>query len=87
MADEVILDVHGTRITRFLRDVLHENFEYSYCTYYEHDNESLLNVLCDKYGTDKGETKPGGHPYPWSSHTYADFMERHFAHCTEMMGR
>jgi hypothetical protein len=83
MADEVVLDLQGTRITCAVRDVLHQNFEYSYCTYYKKDDESLLNTLCEKYGTDKGESKPDGHPYPWPSHTYADFIERHFAHCRE----
>jgi hypothetical protein len=42
-----------------------------------------LNSLCDKYGTDKGEIKSSGHPYPWPSHTYADLLERYFDHCRE----
>jgi len=31
---------------------------------------SLLNELCDKYGSDKGSTKLGVKPYPWPAHTY-----------------
>jgi hypothetical protein len=42
---------------------------------------SELSALCDKYGSDKGEIAPSGHPYPWPSHTYADFYEGRFWHC------
>jgi hypothetical protein len=41
----------------------------------------FLNALCDKYGSDKGALRPGGHPYPWPPHSYADFIERTFDHC------
>jgi len=51
--------------------------------YYNKDSDSLLSMLCEKYGTDKGEIRSDGHPYPWPSHTYADFIKRHFAHCRE----
>jgi hypothetical protein len=43
--------------------------------------DSILNGLCEKYGSDKGAIKDYGHPYPWPSHTYADFYERLFGHC------
>jgi hypothetical protein len=49
--------------------------------FYDKPKDSLLNSLCDKYGSDKGEIKGSGHPYPWSSHSYADFYERLFGHC------
>lgn len=47
-------------------------------TFYNHrgmfshpyNNKLALNVLCDKYGSDKGETKQEGHPYGWKSHSY-----------------
>ncbi len=42
---------------------------------YTYSPSSLLNILCDKYGSDKGETKQGGHPYTWDSHTYTDIYE------------
>lgn len=60
---------------------LAEHFERSYAVYYNKNTLSLLNALCDKYGSDKGEIRTSGHPYPWQSHTYADFMERMFGHC------
>lgn len=37
--------------------------------------------LCDFYGTDKGELRPGHNPYPWASHTYSDFYSGLFSHC------
>lgn len=42
---------------------------------YQKSPHSLLNALCDTYGSDKGEIVPDGHPYPWPSHTYAYFYE------------
>src|SRR3546814_16912865 len=36
---------------------------------------SILNALCDRYGSDKGELTSEGNPYPWQSHTYADRSE------------
>ncbi len=42
---------------------------------YQKNPHSLLNALCDTYGSDKGEIGADGHPYPWPSHTYADFYE------------
>lgn len=42
---------------------------------YQKNANSLLNALCDTYGSDKGEIVADGHPYPWPSHTYADFYE------------
>src|SRR3546814_783879 len=36
---------------------------------------SILNALCDRYGSDKGELTSEGNPYPWQSHTYADVYE------------
>ena len=44
--------------------------------YYLKNLECELAHLCDKYGSDKGEIKPVGHPYPWPSHTYSDYYKR-----------
>jgi hypothetical protein len=49
--------------------------------HYHKNDRSLLSQLCDEYGSDKGEIKTTGHPYPWPSHTYADFYSRLFDHC------
>lgn len=51
---------------------------HSYLVQYMKDDTSEMNVLCDRYGSDKGEVKSGGHPYPWPSHNYADFYESIF---------
>lgn len=40
---------------------------------YQKDLNNPLAQLCDRYGSDKGEIQTAGHPYPWPSHTYADF--------------
>lgn len=56
---------------------------FGYRVDYAKDPGSLLNALCDKYGTDKGEIATSGHPYTWYSHSYADYFERLYAHCRE----
>lgn len=40
-----------------------------------------IAALCDRYGSDKGEVAPTGHPYSWPSHSYADYYFRLFSHC------
>ena len=50
-------------------------YDHGFITQYSKNTNSLINQLCDKYGTDKGETKLEGHPYDWLSHNYADFYE------------
>lgn len=55
--------------------------DYRFAVHYQKDRHSLLSELCDRYGSDKGELDPQGQPYPWPSHTYADFYERLFGHC------
>jgi hypothetical protein len=74
------LDLHLS-----IQNILTDNFDRSYQVFYRKSDTSELNALCDKYGTDQGEIKSSGpgHPYPWPSHTYADFIESHFQHCRE----
>ena len=43
-----------------------------YQTHYNNRNNQL-NLLCDKYGSDKGEVSSKLNPYPWPSHNYTDF--------------
>lgn len=50
-------------------------FNYGFSFSYAKKENSLINKLCDRYGTDKGETKQDNHPYEWVSHNYADFYE------------
>ena len=40
---------------------------------YAKNDSSLINTLCDTYGSDKGEASPGNNPYVWDSHNFADF--------------
>ena len=48
-------------------------FDYGFNVQYRKNNLSLLNILSDKYGSDKGESSPDNNPYDWSSHNYTDF--------------
>lgn len=51
------------------------DFNYAMTVQYAENKTGLLNLLCDKYGSDKGESKSDGNPYPWLSHTYTDVYE------------
>jgi len=53
-------------------------FNYGFNGEYIKNNNSALNVLCDKYGSDKGEVSSDGNPYDWASHNYADIYELMF---------
>jgi hypothetical protein len=54
-------------------------FDFKLITYYEKNYDCDLAKYCDIYGSDKGELKKDGHPYPWSSHTYTDVYSRLFS--------
>ena len=60
---------------------LASGLDYKFTVHHRKNNRDLLSQLCDKYGSDKGAIKTSGHPYPWPSHTYADFYSRLFSHC------
>ena len=72
---------NGLEMIVNLTDIMERNCDNYFTTYYQKNTSSLLNTLCDKYGSDKGEIRPDGHPYAWPSHSYADFVERLFGHC------
>lgn len=74
MIDEIAIPVD-------ISEVLKNHFGFEYRCYYDRKKSSILNELCDKYGSDKGEIRNTDHPYPWPSHSYADLMERMFGHC------
>jgi hypothetical protein len=61
-----------------LFEILNKNLGYRIIIHYGKNRSCLLSELCDKYGSDKGEIKTVGHPYPWSSQTFADFYSRLF---------
>jgi len=50
---------------------------------YTKNAKSELSRLCDFYGSDKGESNSEDNPYPWPSHTYADFYAMLFGHCRQ----
>lgn len=67
--------------------VMDDNCELSYLVRYQKDHECELSSLCDAYGSDKGSLSVDGHPYPWPSHTYADFYRNKFSHCRSLIKR
>lgn len=60
---------------------LASTLDYRMVSYYAKNPTCEISRLCDLYGSDKGELRKDGHPYPWPSHTYADFYARLFSHC------
>lgn len=50
-------------------------------SFYRKNYTCELSRLCDHYGSDKGEVQSTGHPYPWPSHSYADYYSFLFSHC------
>ena len=85
MTEKINYRIGSLNIPARIDEIFEENFDNHYRVYYKRNTPSLLNELCDKYGSDKGEIKKEGHPYPWPAHTYADFIERHFGHCREFI--
>jgi hypothetical protein len=62
-------------IERKLLKYLSADYPFRFNSEYDKNCNSLLNILCDKYGSDKGETTSDGKPYGWQSHTYTDYYE------------
>ena len=83
MPDTIEIKVDQIVVRSRIHDVLAANSELYFSCFYQRNPASLLNGLCEKYGSDKGSLKPQGHPYPWAPHTYADFVERLFDHCRQ----
>ena len=81
MKERVAFKVGHLRVDASVDEIFASNFDQSYEVYYNKNPRSLLNALCDLYGSDKGEISTDGHPYHWPSHSYADFMERTYGHC------
>lgn len=74
---------YGHYMTARAQRVLETDFDYRIVSYYQKDKSCELLRLCDVYGSDKGELREEGHPYPWPSHTFADYYSRLFSHCRE----
>lgn len=52
-----------------------KDFDYNYFTQYNKNYQSEINTLCEKYGSDKGESTNEIKPYNWLAHNYADIYE------------
>jgi hypothetical protein len=87
MPDNVELKLGQLLLKIPIHDILSDNFDMHFSCFYQKHAASELNALCQKYGSDKGEITSHDHPYPWPSHSYADFIERHFQHCKEYVKR
>lgn len=83
MQQEPAFSIKGLQVPLDIHAILQRNSDRHFCCYYQKNADSILNALCEKYGSDKGAIRNEGHPYPWPPHSYADFMERHFQHCRE----
>jgi hypothetical protein len=55
-----------------------DHYGFAFLAQYPKNSKSILNELCDHYGSDKGELTPSNNPYPWPSHNYADVYEMLF---------
>lgn len=71
---------YGQLVDLVNESLLGSKLAYKIVSQYRKDPNNELARLCDHYGSDKGELQPGGHPYPWRSHTYTDYYSRLFAH-------
>lgn len=66
-----VQEVVERRLVSYKSDLFNYGFNVSYAK----NENAQLNKLCDKYGTDKGESKDDIKSYDWLSHNYADFYE------------
>ena len=73
----LILQVHLFLKLESLFRSRNENWKIT--TYYKKDDENIFSQLCDLYGSDKGGSNTLTKPYPWPSHSYADYYWRIFA--------
>ena len=74
----------GTYNNAFESRIKSKHFSHSHYgvfSFYRKNYNCELSRLCDHYGSDKGEVESTGHPYPWPSHTYADYYSSLFSHC------
>ena len=61
--------------------IVRSELGFSIETLYRRQPHNHFSYLCDVHGSDKGEVQETGHPYPWASHTYSDYVSRLFSHC------
>lgn len=82
--DEIFLGRRGLNfyssaiLDRRMTSYKKNQISHGYSTQYKKHDNSLINELCDKYGSDKGEVNSYDNPYVWASHNYADIYELMF---------
>lgn len=81
--DQILLN--GTFADFYLRQkiermVKHQTKLYNYSFYiqYQANPSSLLNILADRFGSDKGEVSAESNTNSWPSHSFADFYSLAF---------
>ena len=62
-------------------EMLNAGLGYRFIAHHGKNQRDILAGLCDKYGSDKGELSPEGHPYPAPAHNFTELYSRLFAHC------
>lgn len=85
LGDFVTIGFRGLTLRAPLHEALAENHRRRFVTYYDPAPSDQFAALCERYGSDKGSMsgKPASHGMP--PHTYADFYERTFGHCRELI--
>ena len=81
--DQIFLNAKGFRLYSSVQDrrlfrYRNSQISHGYHVQYRKYDKSNLNVLCDMYGSDKGEVDSHGNPYVWASHNYADIYDLMF---------
>jgi len=55
-----------------------------YTVSYDEQKRNILDILCEKYGSDKGYCEyTGQHVFPWNPHNYTDHYHELFGHCRQ----
>ena len=52
-----------------------KNFAYGIKSEYKKNNNSELNILCEKYGSDKGGVSENNNQFSWPIHSYVDIYD------------
>ena len=74
----VLLRLYNNFFERLLIKHKSDLFNYGFEGEYIKNDNSTLNVLCEKYGSDKGQASSKKNPYDHPSHNYADIYELMF---------
>ncbi len=67
--------------TGIMFENLGRDLPFIYLVHYAKDQQDALTLLCDTYGSDKGEIANAGRQFNWDTHNYTDYYSSLFAHC------